>query len=504
MSRESFGTFQRGLGRASMAKTVRALFASFTLIALKKPSPFPKNNFKLHSQENQEFKLPVQETFKNSVFKVGPRLAQIGACMLDDTSNSLGTVFSIFSVQQKTYSHWASYIKIDVFDDLMLRWKKDHFESIKSSPNYFGICCKLRRRITEMICSSLDFKASNKLMSKYYPGIEKVKRRDFYTDFDVTENFFKEDDLYEIGMVYFIIRFLVPDLPRNYIPKLYFDLVEFVVAIRSESVMSPRILNWRSSEDLIFNEYLKTTMFKRYSNEVRAEMLKFQEKVLDGMSNNKKKVDKQFAEVKQYVVEFVKTILNELRSAGIKSDEFNEDRKNDSRSVDDLLQTPHESKTCEEIPNKPINVKDELSRDMTFEMDVNVSESFHWIMILFRIRYRCLYVYDSFIGGALNTKNVHRHVQSLATIIPLFLFATDFYGKQADICWDREPTYIDKSMPDPLKYVIVRNIPQQAPQSNDCGMYACAFTKVLSHGLFDISTNMFNATNHRMRYGAIL
>ncbi|KAM3308741.1 hypothetical protein P3S67_010485 [Capsicum chacoense] len=134
------------------------------------------------------------------------------------------------------------------------------------------------------------------LMSKYYPSIEKVKRRDF------------------------IIRFLVPDLRRNYIPKFYFDLVESgeylnydwgnecfrmlyksnshglktnpssftfgrfhlalqiwfyecclnmdkAVAIRSESVMSPRILNWSSSEDLIFNEYLKTTMFKSYSNE---------------------------------------------------------------------------------------------------------------------------------------------------------------------------------------------------------------------------------------------
>ncbi|KAM3232815.1 hypothetical protein P3L10_018174 [Capsicum annuum] len=96
---------------------------------------------------------------------------------------------------------------------------------------------------------------------------------------------------------------------------------------------------------------------------------------------------------------------------------------------------------------------------------VNVSESFHGIMILFRIRHKCLYVYDSFIGGALNTKNVHQHVQSLSIIRPLFLFATDFYGKRADICWDREPTYIDKFMTDPLKYVIVRNIPQQASQS---------------------------------------
>ncbi|PHT78784.1 hypothetical protein T459_16836 [Capsicum annuum] len=86
---------------------------------------------------------------------------------------------------------------------------------------------------------------------------------------------------------------------------------------------------------------------------------------------------------------------------------------------------------------------------------VNINESFHWIMILFRIRHR-------------------------------------------------ESAYIDKSMIDPLKYVIVRNIPQQAPQSNDCGMYACAFAEFISHELFDISINMFNATNHRIRYGALL
>ncbi|KAM3308139.1 putative protein isoform X2 [Capsicum chacoense] len=103
---------------------------------------------------------------------------------------------------------------------------------------------------------------------------------------------------------------------------------------------------------------------------VQAEMLKFQEKVLDEMSNNQKNVDKQFMEVKQYVAEPVKTILNELRSAGIKSDESNEDRKNDLRYVDGLLQTPYGSKTCEEIPNEPNNVKGELSRDMVFEMDV--------------------------------------------------------------------------------------------------------------------------------------
>ncbi|PHT77217.1 hypothetical protein T459_20739 [Capsicum annuum] len=91
------------------------------------------------------------------------------------------------------------------------------------------------------------------------------------------------------------------------------------------------------------------------------------EQIFD-MKNELANIDKHFTEVKQYVAESVKTILNELRSAGIKSDEFNEDR-NDSRSVDDLLQTPHGSKICEEISNEPINVKDELSRDMDFDKD---------------------------------------------------------------------------------------------------------------------------------------
>ncbi|KAM3396176.1 hypothetical protein P3S68_005182 [Capsicum galapagoense] len=95
--------------------------------------------------------------------------------------------------------------------------------------------------------------------------------------------------------------------------------------------------------------------------------------VVDEMSNNQKKVDKQFTEIKQYVVESIKTILNELRSAGIKSNEFNEDRKNDSQSVDNLLQTPHGSNTCEEISNEPINMKDELSRDTASEKDGNVT-----------------------------------------------------------------------------------------------------------------------------------
>lgn len=43
-------------------------------------------------------------------------------------------------------------------------------------------------------------------------------------------------------------------------------------------------------------------------------------------------------------------------------------------------------------------------------MTVNVSNSFHWILIVFRIKHRCLYVNDSKKGGDLHTKRVKGNV----------------------------------------------------------------------------------------------
>ncbi|KAF3640634.1 hypothetical protein FXO38_22056 [Capsicum annuum] len=294
-------------------------------------------------------------------------------------------------------------------------------------------------------------------MSKYYLGIEKVKRSDFYTDFVANENSFKEDDLYEIDMVYFISRFFVPDLPRNYIPKFYFDLVESAVAIRSESAMSPRILNWRSSDNLIFNEYLKTVMFKRYSNE-----------------------------------------------------------KNDSRFVHDLLYIPNGSKTCEQSPNEPIKVKDELSRDVAFEMDVCGG-----------------------IGGAKSNDNLSPLKQlsfftesQMIALEPTFRkLETPKFKFQilSPIIFDKSPLimhqhcgsthkkfiiyfnkkhpfedYVGFEVPDILVDQFTDWCYAKKVCESDCGMYACAFAEFISHELFDISTNMFNATNHCMRYGALL
>ncbi|WMV39208.1 hypothetical protein MTR67_032593 [Solanum verrucosum] len=60
---------------------------------------------------------------------------------------------------------------------------------------------------------------------------------------------------------------------------------------------------------------------------------------------------------------------------------------------------------------------------------VNVSESFHWLLVVFRIKLRCLHLYDSMSEGYVHTKKVNKavvivvciHVYLLNTSIMVFL-----------------------------------------------------------------------------------
>lgn len=69
-------------------------------------------------------------------------------------------------------------------------------------------------------------KVQNNLMNEYYFGLNKDKRLIFYSYFVDRKFVIKEEALYKIGMLYFIIKFLKFDLSRNFIMKFYFDLVE--------------------------------------------------------------------------------------------------------------------------------------------------------------------------------------------------------------------------------------------------------------------------------------
>ncbi|KAF3681558.1 hypothetical protein FXO38_01648 [Capsicum annuum] len=276
----------------------------------------------------------------------------------------------------------------------------------------------------------------------------------------------------------------------------------------------------------------KFTVLKNEIANVRRDMPLFQEKVFKEMIEYQKKVDSEFNGMREFVQESMKLILNELRLVKQQLSEFIEKKS----PLDDIpfftesqlvaleptfrvLETPKAhiampivfGKSSEDVYNQSdtsfrrcllyFKSKHPFQECIDFETPNLLIEQFtDWCYP----NSKCLYVYDSMMGGVIHSKNVLDHVRSLSTMIPMFLVVTNFYGKRSDIDWHREAVYIDKSLSEPLEYVILKDTPQQEPQSNDYGMFVCAFAEYVSHGMFDISSILFDAVNHPIRYGALL
>ncbi|KAK4713705.1 hypothetical protein R3W88_019612 [Solanum pinnatisectum] len=98
---------------------------------------------------------------------------------------------------------------------------------------------------------------------------------------------------------------------------------------------------------------------------------------------------------------------------------------------------------------------------------------------------------------------MEKAVDKLATIIPLFLASTRFYGKRLDLYSNKLPAYVDKPQSN-LKVVFIKNVPQQDPNSNDCGLYTCLYAKYISNEVFDMDLIHIDAKYHRKRYATIM
>ncbi|KAG5611848.1 hypothetical protein H5410_023129 [Solanum commersonii] len=103
------------------------------------------------------------------------------------------------------------------------------------------------------------------------------------------------------------------------------------------------------------------------------------------------------------------------------------------------------------------------------------------------------------MGGALHDKNVNIAVGKLATMIPLILTGTGFYGKRLDLYTNNLPNYVDKSQSDPLEVEHMKCVPQQEESFNDCGLYICLFAEYISNGVFYKRSVDIDAKCHRQR-----
>ncbi|KAG5579571.1 hypothetical protein H5410_050198, partial [Solanum commersonii] len=74
----------------------------------------------------------------------------------------------------------------------------------------------------------------------------------------------------------------------------------------------------------------------------------------------------------------------------------------------------------------------------------------------------------------LYTKNVEKTVDKLATIIPLFLASTLFYGERLEIYPNKLPANVDKPQYK-LKAISIKNMPQQDSSSSYVFLSYCVF-----------------------------
>ncbi|KAM6577044.1 hypothetical protein CsatB_028881 [Cannabis sativa] len=113
-------------------------------------------------------------------------------------------------------------------------------------------------------------------------------------------------------------------------------------------------------------------------------------------------------------------------------------------------------------------------------MPINLIDLAHWIMCIFDIRLRCLKVCNSMRFG--RYKNSEKLVRAFAVMLPILLSHVNFYDQRKDI--DKSTGFFQgKSETDPLKIVIVQDLPQQ--EQCDCGVFVIKYAEYFIHGLID-------------------
>ncbi|OIS95797.1 hypothetical protein A4A49_58727, partial [Nicotiana attenuata] len=134
-----------------------------------------------------------------------------------------------------------------------------------------------------------------------------------------------------------------------------------------------------------------------------------------------------------------------------------------------------------------------------------IVENFHWLLVIFDIADKQLYVYDSMVSSH-NHNAVEACVDKFSIIIPLYLSCTGFYGKRKDIDFKTTKAYIEKPVTDPPNIQwLVAEIPQQKEGSLDCGVFVAAFAEYVSLGDLSIpSEDLSDIGQHRTRYEALL
>ncbi|PHT38601.1 hypothetical protein CQW23_22174 [Capsicum baccatum] len=139
---------------------------------------------------------------------------------------------------------------------------------------------------------------------------------------------------------------------------------------------------------------------------------------------------------------------------------------------------------------------------------INCGKEFRWVLAVIVLKERLIRVYDSL--SSKRKKEPLIEIQKLAVILPTYLSDNGFYDKTERTDWPSLKAYKGKinqqtglinEIPFDVDYV--QNIPQQAYDSLDCGVFVCAYAEILSEGL-QVHSCGFDAASQRARYASLL
>ncbi|PHT48504.1 hypothetical protein CQW23_12712 [Capsicum baccatum] len=118
---------------------------------------------------------------------------------------------------------------------------------------------------------------------------------------------------------------------------------------------------------------------------------------------------------------------------------------------------------------------------------INYGKEFHWVLVVIVSKKRVISVYDSL--SSKSKKKPPIEIQKLAVIFPTYLPDNYFYEKTERTNWPTLEAYKGKfaqqiGLVNEISFDVdyIQNIPQQASDSLDHGIFVCAYAEILSEG----------------------
>ncbi|PHU22814.1 hypothetical protein BC332_07921 [Capsicum chinense] len=150
----------------------------------------------------------------------------------------------------------------------------------------------------------------------------------------------------------------------------------------------------------------------------------------------------------------------------------------------------------------PWHVVDEVN------VSVNCGKEFHWVLIVFVLKEGVIRVYDSL--SSKRKRKLPNEIQKLEVMLPTYLSDSDFFEKTERTDWSTLEAYKGKLgqqtdlISQNLFYVdYIKNIPQQAYDSLDCGVFVAAYVEILSEGQ-QVHSCGFDVESQHARYASLL